>query len=263
MPKSQQMDPKPLIQWLHKADHFYRKQCQALPLRRDTVTLVTYVRDNKVIGTQSTGNLPLKVIREVTAQFVVPPELETTIGDRTYRVRSEDEVWPLYFVHVLANAAGLLTLGPGRRWQVTPLAAKFLASAPAFQVWLLFATWWEAVDWIIAYPFSGMGAGLPHQFKAIALRHLLDLPVGVSIPFEPFADKLIQATGLRWTSEDTSFHQNALRGAVHNILVRILTHFGVLEPEYMDKPLGTGTISELVAFQVTPLGHDLLLSLTD
>ena len=48
-------------------------QVQALPVRRDMVTLLSYLRDNRIIGTQSTGNLPLKAVREVTAQFVNPP----------------------------------------------------------------------------------------------------------------------------------------------------------------------------------------------
>ena len=41
------------------------------------VTLLIYLRDNRVIGTQSTGNFPLKAIREVTAGFVDPPVLDT------------------------------------------------------------------------------------------------------------------------------------------------------------------------------------------
>ena len=65
----------------------------ALPLRRDFVTLLTYVRESKVVGTQSTGNMPLKSVREVTARFVTPPVLDTEMGDRIYRLRSEADVW--------------------------------------------------------------------------------------------------------------------------------------------------------------------------
>ena len=48
-------------------------QADALPLRRDMVTLLGYVRDHKVVGTQSTGNMPRKAVREVTARFAEPP----------------------------------------------------------------------------------------------------------------------------------------------------------------------------------------------
>ena len=64
------------------------RQAQILPLRRDMMTLLTYVRDTKVVGTQSTGNMPLKAVREVTARFVEPPQLDTTIG--LIKVRAEN-----------------------------------------------------------------------------------------------------------------------------------------------------------------------------
>jgi len=53
------------------------RQAEALPLRRDMVTLLAYVRDNRVIGTQSTGNLPLKAVREVTARCQERAEMST------------------------------------------------------------------------------------------------------------------------------------------------------------------------------------------
>ena len=84
----------------------------SLPLRRDMLTLLTYLRDQRVTGTQSTGNLPLKAVHAICAQFVHPPKLEDTIGDYVYRVRTETEVWPLHFVHVLASMAGLVAGGP-------------------------------------------------------------------------------------------------------------------------------------------------------
>jgi hypothetical protein len=33
-----------------------------------------------VVGVQVTGNMPMKMVREVTARFVKPPKLEDTIG---------------------------------------------------------------------------------------------------------------------------------------------------------------------------------------
>jgi hypothetical protein len=51
------------------------------------VMILTYLRDHRVIGTQTTGNLPLKAIREVTSCFVHPPVLDSTIGEHTYRLK--------------------------------------------------------------------------------------------------------------------------------------------------------------------------------
>jgi hypothetical protein len=82
----------------HTAD--LMRQAEQLAVRRDMVTLLRFVQENKVVGTQSTGNMPLKMVRAVTAEFVNPPVLDQTIGDKTYRLRSEEDVWPLYFLHI-------------------------------------------------------------------------------------------------------------------------------------------------------------------
>jgi hypothetical protein len=249
------------VNWMQQDAGDHVAQAEALPLRRDMVTLLVYVRDQRVTGTQSTGNFPLKVVRDVTAQFVHPPKLEETIGERTFRIRSEDDVWPLSFLHTLAYVGGLLEGGPARRWRLTSVGEKFLAANPLIQVWALLAVWWKQVNWLIAYPFEGMGEDLPPHFQQITLDHLLSLPVDTRIPFEPFADRLIGDTGLKWTSRDTTYHRMFLHGAIQRMVIHILAAFGIVEREYRDKPLGKGTIPELVAFQVTPFGKRLLESL--
>jgi hypothetical protein len=249
--------------WLRQVKDDEITQAEALPLRRDMVTLLTYLHENRVKGTRSTGNLPLKAVREVTARFVNPPELDTTIGDRTFRLRSEYDVWPLYFLHALAHVGGLLEGGPTRPWVLTLGGARFLTASPLAQVWMLFATWWERINWLIAYPFTGMGESLPPRFNNITLAHLLSLPADTRIPFEPFADRLIQETGLKWTAPDMTYARDSLHGAVERVVIGILADFGMAEREYRDKPLGRGTIKELVAFQITSFGRGLLESLEE
>jgi len=239
----------------------WTQQAQELPLRRDMVTLLTYLRDNRVTGTQSTGNLTLKAVREVTARFVHPPELDTTIGDRTYRLRTEYEVWPLYFLHTLAEVGGLVAGGPSRRWRFTSEGARFLSAIPPVQVWVLLIFWWKYVNWLIAYPFGRMDEDLPLRFEEITLAHTLSLPVDTRIPFEPFADELIQETGLACTAPDVTYARMVLHTAISHMIVDILADFGVLEREYQDEPLGKGTTRELIAFRVTPFGRDLLEAL--
>ncbi|MEW5939286.1 MAG: plasmid pRiA4b ORF-3 family protein, partial [Chloroflexota bacterium] len=53
---------------------------ESLAVRRDMVTFLSYLKENRVVGTQSTGNLPLKAIREICAKFVNPPVLDEKIG---------------------------------------------------------------------------------------------------------------------------------------------------------------------------------------
>ena len=247
--------------WMQQITEDQAAQAEALPLRRDMVTLLTYLHENRITGTRNTGNLPLKAVREVTAGFVNPPKLETTTGDRTYRIRSEDDVWPLQFLHTLAYVGGLLEGGPAQRWLLTPDGASFLVASPSAQVWALLTFWWERSDWLMAYPFEGMGEGLPLRFTEITLDHLLALPTSTRVPFEPFADRLIQATKLKWTAANPTYARMSLHGAVRNMVIRIMADFEVVEREYQERPLGKGTNRELVAFQVTPFGKRLLESL--
>ena len=96
-------------------------EAEAVPLRRDMITLLEYVRDNKVTGTQSTGNMPLKAIREVTARFVDPPVLDYHLsGTILDKLRTEYDVWPLHFLRILADVGGLVRIAPGRKWRLMP-----------------------------------------------------------------------------------------------------------------------------------------------
>ena len=247
--------------WMRQLQDNQVAQAEALPLRRDMVALLTYLRDNRVTGTQSTGNLPLKAVREVTARFVHPPQLTRTVGKQTFRTRSEDDVWPLYFLHTLAHVSGLLEGGPSRRLRLTPGGAKFLTASPPIQVGMLFTIWWERVNWLIAYSFTGMGESLPPRFEKITLAHLLSLPANTDIPVEPFADRLIQESLLKWTAPSMTYARMLLHGAIRRMVIGILADFEVLETKHQDKPLGSGTIRELLAFQITSFGKGLLESL--
>lgn len=232
-------------------------QAEEIPPRQDMVTLLHYVQENKVVGTQSTGNMPLKAVREVTAQFVHPPQLDFEVGDHTYRLRSARDVWDLYLLHALADVGGLLQTAPARRWRVTPLGEKFLNTGPLLQATSLLATWWYQVNWLIAYPFVGMGEALPQGFQGVALQHLLSFPVETRIDYTDFADSLIKTTGLTWTTSG-EFVQSFLRSAVQRMIIRVVEDFQGITCEYTHKPLGSGIIPKLQVFEITPLGRVLL-----
>ena len=233
-------------------------QAEVLALRQDMVTLLTFVRDTKVVGTQSTGNMPLKAVRNVTARFVEPPLLDTTSGDRTYRLRTETDIWPLHFLHILAEVGGLLEIAPARRWRLTSMGEQLLGTAPLHQVPFLLTIWWHEVNWLVAYPFSGMGDALPSSFNLVTLACLRSLAVGTSIPFEEFADALIGKAGLTWTAADSKFATMLLRGSIERMVISILADFGAVEREVREDPVGKGTISRLAAFEITPFGQALL-----
>lgn len=238
------------------------RQAEQLPLRQDIMTLLTFVRDTKVIGTQSTGNMPLKSVRQVTARFVKPPILDHTIGAQIFKLRSEAEVWPLHFLRILAEVGGLLGAAPARRWRLTPHGEKFLEAEPLLQLSFLLTIWWTQVNWLVVFPFEGMGEALPPFFNLATLAHLRILPVGTTIPFEEFADRLIKETGLTWTAQDSSYATGILRSSIARMTIDILADFGVVTRDYREEPLGRGTISKLDAFEITRLGKALLDAVT-
>lgn len=236
-------------------------QTEILPLRRDLVALLTYLRENRVTGTQSTGNLPLKAVREICALFVDPPRLETVIGDNVYRIRSEGDVWPLYFRHALAAVGGWAAGGPGRRWRLTPSGEQFLTLSPPLQVWLLLDAWCTKANWAIASPFEIEGDQFPTGFQELALDHLLGLPAGEPAPFEPFADRLVEDARLVWPIENQDHARGILQAMVEHTVVNPLIDFGVLAVDYRPHQVLGAKFRELSALQVTPLGKGLLHSL--
>ena len=243
--------------WLKK-HALLAQQAEAAPIRQNMVTLLAFVRDNKVVGTQSTGNLPLKAVREVTARFTNPPQLDTKIGGRTFQLHSEEEVWPLHFLHILADVGGLIETGRARRWQITAQAKRVLETAPPVQAAFLLAVWWHKVNWLVAYPYSGMGDNLPYLFSKTTLAGLRSLPTGTYVSFSDYATKLIGSTGLTWTAQESRFADSALRASIERMVIDILADFGALKCRYRKEPLGKGTITKLAAFQVTPWGKALL-----
>jgi hypothetical protein len=231
---------------------------EELTLRRDVVTLVTYLRDNKVTGTQSTGNLPLKAVYEICARFVDPPQLEDAIGEHVYRVRSETEVWQLHFRHLLAAVGGLVTGGLSRRWKLTPLGERFLVAPSLLQVWLLLATWCTQTNWAIASPFDFEDGYMPSGFSQLALKHLLDLLSGEPASFERFADRMIEDSRMVWPIQDQDSARRILRSIVERTVVNPLLDFGILQIDYEPHKILGSEFRELPTFRITPFGKGLL-----
>lgn len=243
--------------WLDERKSLAR-QADVLPLRQDMAALLTYVADNKVVGTQSAGNLPLAAIRQIAAAFVKPPLLDSTIGSKTFRLRTEEEVWSIHFLRILAEVGDLLKTGRARRWEVTLSGQRYLALPSMQQVAFLLAVWWYKVNWQVAFPVAGLGDRLPPHLASITLASLRALPVGSLVDFDRFADELVSATGLTWTARDSQFAPMLLRHSVRRLVIDILSDFGAVEREYRLAPLGKGTVSELSAFKITPWGSSLL-----
>ncbi len=237
------------------------EMAENLPIRRDIVTMIRYVQDHKVTGTKSTGNLPLKVIRDLAPQFVDPPVLDERIGQNVYPLKSEYDVWPLYFRHILAQVGGLLETPKGARWRVTPAGEAWLEADSNEQALYLLHTWWYRVNWLIAWPVGGVGDALPRAFEDVTLARLLAIPVGRRVDYEPFADMLVQRTFLTWSTPDISYREEMLRGAIRKIVAQPAADLGVaalLTQELGPPPM----VPKLLAFRITAAGRVMLTALS-
>jgi hypothetical protein len=249
--------------WLQTLPDNQWSMAEELPLRRDVVALLTYLRDNKVTGTQSTGNLPLRAVSEICARFVNPPKLEEARGEHIYRVRSEVEVWPLFFRHVLASVGGLVTGGLGRRWKLTLLGERFLAAPAPLQVWHLLATWWTQTNWAIASPYDFEYGYMPAGFSRLTLKHLLDLPLGKATTFELFADQMIEDSRMVWPIQNLDSTRRILRNIIKRMVINPLVDFGILHAEYESQKMHAEEFRELVTFRITSFGRGLLEAIND
>lgn len=243
--------------WSHSLPKDQLRVVDELPLRRDVITLLIYLREHKVTGTSSTGNLPLKAVNEICAQFVNPPVLEICIGEHIYRARGETDIWPLHFRHILVSLGQLATGGMGRRWKLTQRGERFLMEPALLQVWLLVMTWWMKANWAIAVPYLD-DEDLPYDYSSLALEQLMELSLGKPITLERFADQMIKKSGMQWDSPNKDNARRTLHSIIERTLVGPLADFGVLQKEYVPHEILGEEFQQLSSFQITPFGRGLL-----
>jgi hypothetical protein len=99
---------------------------------------------------------------------------------------------------------------------------------------------------------------LPVNFRKVILKRLLELPVGKSIAYEPFADELIKETRFTWPSPDQDVSKMIRRSAIARMVIYRLAGFGALEYEYKESTSDGYTSRYLAEIRLTPLGKGLL-----
>ncbi|GAB4504813.1 MAG: hypothetical protein Fur0043_18070 [Anaerolineales bacterium] len=250
-----------LVDWQRSLSQDDLDLLNTLPLRQDMVTFLNYLKENKVTGTQSRGNLPLKDVRAVCARFVNPPELDTKIGDYIYKLRSEDDVFPLFFLHTIAFTGVLITGGPARKLRVTVIGEKFLKHTVPMQVGFMGFVWWYHIDWRVAYQVTGLSDGLPRGFQETCLKRLLEVPLDRFVSFDAFADRLVEDTGLSWPSLDQSMTTDILRYVIERLLIEPMKKLAVLQCKYIPNRILGLPYKELVEIKLTHVGKGLLQTL--
>lgn len=233
-------------------------QIEDSPLRRDMITLLTYLQDHRVRGTGARGNLTLKAAREISAKMVDPPATEHRIGENVYQLRSAEDVRPLYFLHALSWVGDLTRGGPGSRWRVRPAGEDFLRAPPTDQLWHLFKTWWFSANWAQVSPIGFAGDFVPFDLREQVWASLMDLPTAAEMEFEAYADRLITHTGLVYPIEDQKWARQRLHDMVEDMVIEPLARFGLLDAEYGPHRILGAEFMQLQGFHLTAMGEALL-----
>jgi hypothetical protein len=247
-----------IIRWAENLAPDQRSHLEQLPLRRDAVSLLSYLRKHKIKGTSAYGNLPLQAVRETAGLFVNPPVLERSAGDYVWRFRSERQVWPIYFLHTLLEAGGLLTGGRGRLFRLTEKGQRFLRQKSPLQAHFLLETWWFHTNWFSIYEEREVGHPTPVDFTTETLYSLLRQPAGQPSNFFEFADHLCKIGGLRNDNPDPVRAQETLRRWVDNRVMGFLEDFQILKLHRQDQKKSQST---LLSFTLSAAGKEQIFTL--
>ena len=230
---------------------------ESLPFRRDLVTMLTYIKENRVKGTQATGNFPLKHIRAMTSKFVEPPELDQKIGDRVYKLRTEDEVPYLVFLHVFANVAQLILGGEGMEWEVSYPGDRFLERKPEEQVWYMVSNWFNRINWYYWYPWMDYNDLIPYnEFRNSIVDILLSYPADRDMKIERLIEDLDKRSP-NWIkfseNKDPSNHKKYF---LINVVFDPMKYLGIVNLEREDFPVSPNYFA--FNFKVTNFGKSIL-----
>jgi hypothetical protein len=241
--------------WTASLSKDHKATAAALPLRRDMVTLLGYLAENKVKGTKARGNFPRKHIRAITADFVDPPRLDMVIGNSVWKLQSEDEVQDLLRYHLIACIAGLVFGGENLPWELLPQGETFLSLPPEGQVWYLAQVWFREFDWF--YEYDDQGGFATSKLKA----HIIDLftsyPIGKDIPIAKVTRDFATMQGITYTDADL----NELKFFLQRTVTQPLGTFGIIE--LIESNREDFFLSEIKAIRVTELSHQILKEQND
>lgn len=221
-------------------------------LVHDFEILLRYVAEQKVMLTPKQRFIPLRHVRNMTADFRVKETHEEKVGDRIYKKRWEMEYPRFYFLDLLALSGDFLTitrggrLSKGRNWQ------KFLEAPEAGRPFYLFCTFragFNVENWFLRG--GGFGERLEEKWSGIWSR-LAEWQDGQSIEWEAWAAKVVKECGLYWGAPDQTFARDHTIWGLKYCLIEPMEYFGILELDYRQGEYS----QELKSVRLNPTGID-------
>jgi hypothetical protein len=243
--------------WTEQISPEDKATAQQLPMRRDMITMLNYLLENKVKGTAARGNFPRKHVRGIVAGFVNPPKLDRVIGDHVYKMRTEDEVRDLARLHALASVAGLIIGGESMVWTVTEQGKRFLTLAPEEQVWYLVMTWFRLFNWHYEYDY-GDTAFDSALFAQAAVELFQTCEVGQTISIQALSEGIDIRIDFKFNVNNPAAHQHHQNFYIKHVLVFPLSQFGILTQVIEKAVMETYTFNDLQGVRLTGFGKGLL-----
>jgi hypothetical protein len=239
------------------------EKIQSLPLLTNMRYLLTYLRDNKVTGTSSTGNFPQKVVKDLVEKIgFTHPLLDKDEFSRMFK--NENDVWIIYFVHLLAFWAELIDGGKGKLWKLTAKGENFLKISPVEQLHTLFSGWWFHGYWLITRHRFTRIQYLPPDFPRFLHSVLTSTLTSKSMNFSDFCKKVLTALGYSVHPDAEDYEYRLLCDDLEEIVIKPMESFGFIICKQEEKILRSSIKSmELDSFQLSDCGREALRTIID
>ena len=227
---------------------------------RDFLTFLEYVEKNEVKLTQR-GNLSLKDLRKIVDLFVVPISMEEKVGERIFRVRSEEELPYVQKIHILAKIMRLVRKRKSRLLICKKSKKQFDLLPRNLQFQLLWSTYWHHLNWAYFHPYGKENvAEILQDNRDYVKEVFLDLNCkfkGSWVSFSYLSKKLEKDLNLTWYDAKGVNQPHILYLEIESVLIDEFKLFGLVETK-REKDEKWLSLDRLVSFRLTSLGKKVL-----
>jgi hypothetical protein len=235
----------------------FLEEVKSLPMLGTMIAMLSYIRENKVTGTKSRGNFPRKAVLGMIERSPLSIEMLNMIDMAPGNFRTEEDILPVYYVHVLAAVAGWIVGGADKRWQLTRAGEAFLNADPRLQLGLMFITWWYHMDWTITAPIDLSELGIAGEFRSITYRSLISIPVNEEVSSHEFLEPFLKISSL-FGGFDGKEIEEILSSLLATIVLVPLHGFGIIQINMDVIQTDSIEIPKIKGVKLTPLGKEYL-----
>ncbi|MBW6473687.1 MAG: plasmid pRiA4b ORF-3 family protein [Anaerolineaceae bacterium] len=258
------VDPNVAVKnWVKTLQKRDLEKIQSLPLLTNMRYLLSYLQENKVSGTSSTGNFSQKAVKDLVEKTGYShPLLNKDEFSRLFK--NENEVWAVYYIHLLAYWAELIDGGKGKLWKLTAKGENFLKIPPAEQLYTLFSGWWFHGYWLVTSLRFTQIQYLPPEFPRFIHTIITSTLASQSIDFTDFCKKVLKGLGFITKSDPDDYKIRLLCDDLEAIIIKPLESFGFIVCKKDEKILLSSMRSrELDSFQLSDFGREAFRAMID